>query len=162
MKTTTEKRMNARDRQRKHREKLKKNADVTDVTKCHAMSHHIDIDIDIDKKEKINKKEKSLFETAWKLYPPRSGGNSKAAARRQWDARIKQGECQSEMLSGVERYKRYCDSTGKSGTEFVKQGSTFFGRDKHYLESWEIPKTQGKPSMRDQLKAAYGGQKALE
>ena len=43
------------------------------------------------------------------------------------------------MWIGAASYRAYCDATGKTGTEFVKQAATFFGPDKHYLELWEIP-----------------------
>lgn len=77
-----------------------------------------------------------LFEQAWAAYPEREGGNSKAAARRQWDARVKAGEDPEVMLAGTKRYAEYCAATNREA-RFVKMASTFFGRDKHYLEQYE-------------------------
>lgn len=84
------------------------------------------------------------FADAMDAYPKRAGGNSRIAAKRAWNARRKQGETPEALLDGVRRYRRFCDATGKSGTEFVQQAVTFFGPAKHYLEPWEIPKPSPK------------------
>ncbi|EPY5418625.1 DNA-binding protein [Klebsiella aerogenes] len=76
------------------------------------------------------------FELAWKEYPKRAGGNSKADAFKAWTARIKSGATAQELTDGVRRYAAYVTSAGKLNTEFVKQASTFFGPSKHYEEPW--------------------------
>lgn len=73
------------------------------------------------------------FERAWKAYPPRAGGNSKAAAFKAYLARIKEGYTPESLYAGVVRYAAYCRSSEKIGTEYVKQGSTFFGPGLHFL-----------------------------
>jgi hypothetical protein len=78
------------------------------------------------------------FEDAWAVYPKRTGSNSKRAAFKAWTARMKTGETAQSMLDGVLRYAAFIQATGKGGTEYVKQAATFFGPDKHFLESWEI------------------------
>lgn len=85
------------------------------------------------------------FEHAWKLYPKRSGGNSKAAARKAWQARLKAGVSADDMIDGVERYAAYCNATGRTGTQYVRQAATFFGPDLHFEERFDIPAQTGKP-----------------
>lgn len=79
------------------------------------------------------------FERAWRNYPKRAGGNSKKEALKAWTARVQSGVDPAELAAGVERYARYIRATGKEGTEYVKQASTFFGPNEHWKESWEIP-----------------------
>ena len=43
------------------------------------------------------------------------------------------------MLEGVKRYAGWVSAMGNSGTQFVKQAVTFFGPDRHFEESWEVP-----------------------
>jgi hypothetical protein len=49
------------------------------------------------------------------------------------------------MLSGVIRYKRLCDGTGKTGTERVMQAQRFLGRDELFLEPWGGAVAPGTP-----------------
>lgn len=85
------------------------------------------------------------FEHAWRLYPKRSGGNSKSAARKAWNARLKAGVSADDMIDGVERYAAYCQATGRIGTQFVRQAATFFGPDLHFEERFDIPANAAKP-----------------
>ncbi|EIB0364539.1 helix-turn-helix domain-containing protein, partial [Salmonella enterica] len=70
------------------------------------------------------------FEQAWLAYPKRAGGNSKSAAYKAWKARLKEGVNAETMLEGVKRYAGWVSATGNSGTQFVKQATTFFGPDR--------------------------------
>ena len=79
------------------------------------------------------------FEVAWAAYPKRGGGNSKAAARKAWDARIRSGVIASEMILGLDRYAKFIRAKGDEGTEFVKQAATFFGPAEHWKEAWTPP-----------------------
>lgn len=72
------------------------------------------------------------FEACWKAYPARSGGNSKKAAGKAWNARIRSGVSADDLARAVERYAAELRAKGKIGTEFVKQASTFFGPDEHW------------------------------
>lgn len=83
------------------------------------------------------------FETAWKEYPKRAGGNSKSAAWKAWKARLKDGVKPEDMLAGVKRYAAYARATGSVGTQFVKQATTFFGPDRHFEEAWQAPVAPG-------------------
>ena len=82
------------------------------------------------------------FEQAWQAYPKRAGGNPKQAAWKSWLARIRAGIKPADMLAGVQRYAAYITATGKAGSEYVKQASTFFGPDHHFAESWIAPAQQ--------------------
>ena len=84
------------------------------------------------------------FELAWKEYPKRAGGNSKADAFKAWTARIKSGATAQELTDGVRRYADYVTAAGKLNTEYVKQASTFFGPSKHYEELWSFEVPTGK------------------
>ncbi|ECL1755995.1 hypothetical protein ACW3ST_004936 [Salmonella enterica subsp. salamae serovar 42:b:e,n,x,z15] len=83
------------------------------------------------------------FEEAWQAYPKRAGGNSKAAAFKAWKARLKDGVKPEDMLAGVKRYAIYCQTTGNTGTQYVRQAATFFGPDRHFEESWQTPSAPG-------------------
>lgn len=85
------------------------------------------------------------FDQAWSLYPKRAGGNSKAAARKAWAARLKAGASADDMLDGVKRYAAYCAATSREGTQFVRQASTFFGPDLHFEDDFDIPIEVAKP-----------------
>jgi len=92
------------------------------------------------------------FNALWPLYPKRAGGNSKAKAFRQYQARLKQGANESLMHVGAIAYLEFCEATGKIRTEYVMQAATFFGRDEHYLESWDLPIETKKESLADKAK----------
>ena len=76
------------------------------------------------------------FEQAWAEYPKREGGNPKKAAFKAWKARRKAGVPADELLNATRRYAQHCLAHGKAGTSYVKQGSTFYGPDEHYRESY--------------------------
>lgn len=77
------------------------------------------------------------FESAWAEYPKRHGDNPKSRAFKAWNARLKEGHTAEEMTEGVRRYAQWCEATGKTGLETVKQAATFFGPDKGFTEAWE-------------------------
>jgi hypothetical protein len=81
----------------------------------------------------------SGFEEFWADYPKRAGSNPKLRAQQSWNARIAEGVKASEIMAGLTRYRAFLTATGKLGTEFVKQATTFIGRDRSWTESWEIP-----------------------
>lgn len=83
------------------------------------------------------------FEEAWKIYPKRSGGNSKSDAFKAWKARVSSGIAVEDIFAGVERYAAYIEAEGNLNTKYVKQGSTFFGPGMHFTEDWEIQQTSG-------------------
>jgi len=79
------------------------------------------------------------FLDVWRIYPKRSGSNPKGKAFSAFNKRIDEGDSWHELFDGAENYHRYCDATGKVGTEFVMQAATFFGPERHYENDWTIP-----------------------
>ena len=130
----------AAQRKREQREREK---DQAAEAGSHDMSRNVTTDTDTDTEEK--KEQKALvpsgddtagysaeFEACWKIYPARAGGNSKKAAGKAWNARIRSGVSADDLTRAVERYAAELRAKGKIGTEFVKQASTFFGPDEHW------------------------------
>ncbi|EGN5525136.1 helix-turn-helix domain-containing protein [Escherichia coli] len=95
------------------------------------------------------------FEQAWLAYPKRAGGNSKSAAFKAWKARLNEGVNPETMLEGVKRYAGWVSAMGNSGTQFVKQAVTFFGPDRHFEESWEVPAVSVAGREDPYFKASY-------
>jgi len=80
------------------------------------------------------------FESSWKRYPKRAGNNVKKDALRCWNARLKEGFSEKELSDAIDRYLIFCQHTGKIGTEFVMQASTFFGPKEKWKQDWSLPK----------------------
>lgn len=78
----------------------------------------------------------ATFVEAWAVYPKRPG-NSKAEALRQWNARVKAGASEHDMLAGTKAYAAYCKAM-KTEPRYVKLAETFFGRSKHYESDWSV------------------------
>lgn len=85
------------------------------------------------------------FESCWQQYPKRPNHNKREAFRK-WQARRRAGVEAAVLLDGVSRYRRHCDSEGKTGTQFVMHAAKFFGRDEHYLLPWDPPVVAHRPS----------------
>ncbi|MCH8504079.1 MAG: hypothetical protein LAT50_07120 [Ectothiorhodospiraceae bacterium] len=85
------------------------------------------------------------FERLWEERPRRAGGDPKPAAFRAWQARIREGRItEAQAHAKVLEYRRYCEGTGKVGTETVQQLATFFGPVKEgYRQDWALPKPAG-------------------
>jgi len=76
------------------------------------------------------------FEQAWQLYPKRSGSNPKNKAHQCWNARIKEGYSEQDLIAGVKRYASFCKYKQQVGTEFVMQASRFFGTGLEFENNW--------------------------
>lgn len=83
------------------------------------------------------------FAEAWDAYPKRRGDNPRLKAVSAWRARLAEGADPQAMLEGTLRYAEFCRLTGKSGTEYVKQASTFYGPQKGFLEAWDASPSPG-------------------
>ena len=87
------------------------------------------------------------FESLWKIYPKRAGGNPKPRAFKQFTARLKEKVPYSELQAGLERYYVFCKHTGLLNTPYVLQAATFFGaNNESWCEGWELPKAEIKES----------------
>jgi hypothetical protein len=76
------------------------------------------------------------------VYPDRAGDQNWRRALHACQARIAEGHTWTELLDGAERYARFIESTGKLGTEYVKQAATFCGPDKPFLNPWIPPRSK--------------------
>ena len=100
------------------------------------------------------------FCAALAAYPKRAGGDSRAAAYKAWCSRRAVGIAAADMLEGAKRYAMFIRATGKEGTEYVKQGATFFGPNDWWALDWEIPPPSsalngnGKPTAADTMAAS--------
>lgn len=82
------------------------------------------------------------FERLWASYPKRLGSNSKRAAFKAVEARLRQGHTYDQLQAGTLAYAIFCEETDRIGTEFVKQAASFYGPDLHFLEPWDLPGQQ--------------------
>jgi len=77
------------------------------------------------------------FNDLWSKYPKGHCGSKKATSRK-FMARLAEVGCfdteYKAMFNGVARYALYIEATGYS----VKSSETFFGRDRHYTNPFEI------------------------
>ena len=91
------------------------------------------------------------FQELWKAYPVRNGSNPKWQASQSWNARIKQSDDKPTearmMIEGVKRYAKWCEATGKPGTDLVMQTVRFLGTGKEYQNSWICPAPPTKKSQ---------------
>lgn len=87
------------------------------------------------------------FESAWADYPARPG-NSKAAAFKAWQARVKAGASAEEMLSGTLKYAAYCKAM-KTEPAYVKQAATFYGPGEHFSADWTVPRQEVRRALPD-------------
>ncbi len=80
----------------------------------------------------------SEFDQLWKSYPKRAGGNPRGEALKAYRKQRKQHQPE-EFQSGLDRYRAFCEQTGKIGTEYVMQAKRFFGHGKHWQEEFRSP-----------------------
>jgi hypothetical protein len=110
--------------------------------------------------QSAGKKASPQFEQAWTEYP-RKGDTNKRGSLKAWNARVSDGEDPDAMLAGVIRYAAYCRAM-QTENAYIKQPATFFGPDKHYLTSWEIPQRSPHANHRNTAAdtiAAFTGQR---
>jgi hypothetical protein len=90
------------------------------------------------------------FRMAWGQYPKRLGGNSRADAWKAWKARLanpKVPVTEVQMLQGTIRYRDYCEGMHLLGTQYVKQGATFYGPGLHFNEPYDLPPEHLRPKQ---------------
>lgn len=97
------------------------------------------------KKPKAKHAYPDAFEALWITRPARAGGDDKRRALQAWNARISEQHSQESIQAGVDRYRAYCEKTGKIGTEYVKQMATFLGPSDppHFTQDWAAPPNGG-------------------
>lgn len=69
------------------------------------------------------------FEEFWKLYPKRKGANPKKPARDQWDAALKRGSSEDQIIAAVKAGAGF--DREKIGTEYIPQAVKWL-RDRRF------------------------------
>lgn len=87
-------------------------------------------------------------------YPDRAGDQGWRKAQRAAHARLAEGHTSAEIIDGAKRYAAYCETLGKTGSEYVKQACTFVGPDKPFLEPWTPPATKAEARQGRSLSAS--------
>lgn len=100
------------------------------------------------------------FERIWAQYPKRAGSNPKTKAYTAFRRRQSEGITLEAMGVGVERYKRFCEATGKVNTELVMQAARFFGPGREFDNPWDVPRETSVPHT-DQEWLALGEQRGI-
>lgn len=83
------------------------------------------------------------FEHLRRVYPKRAGDQGWPRALQACHARLREGCTWAQIIAGAERYAAFLRSTGKEGTEYVKQAATFCGPQRSFLEPWIPPRDAG-------------------
>jgi hypothetical protein len=95
------------------------------------------------------------------IYPKRSGDQKWHDARKAINARLAEGHTWAEILDGAHRYADWCKTTGKVGTETVKQAATFVGPGKPFLDDWAPPVTKADVRLFANIDAAEEARQRL-
>lgn len=74
--------------------------------------------------------------------PTRVGGQKWRATQKAWNARKTEGYSDDVMVAGAERYHGFADVMIPD-KQYVMQGATFLGPEKHFLADWEVPADAG-------------------
>ena len=130
--------MSAAERKRKQRERQRQQHSNGGVTNGHDESRKNTLDKDTDKDTDKDLKT-HMFETAWIVYPKRSGSNPKKHAMECWNARVAEGISPEQMILGTQRYRAFCDHEKITGTKFVMQAQRFFGTGREFENDWSVP-----------------------
>jgi hypothetical protein len=71
-------------------------------------------------------------------YPKRSGDRCLKDGRQRFGLLLKAGMDPETIIAGCERYAAWCDATGKTGTELVRQITTWLNKQSWEAE-WSLP-----------------------
>ena len=120
-------------RQSRKRKRDRESGNVTGVT-CH------DVTVEAEAEAEAEKILNAQFERFWEAKPKRSGSNPRKPAQKAFQARVKDGVDPEVLIAGAKRWRAYCDATGQTGTQYVKQvqfwlSPTYEG----WSEPWDAP-----------------------
>lgn len=87
-------------------------------------------------------------------YPARRGDRCRPQGIAKFQARLKAGVTPEEILAGCQRYRAFCDATGKTGTEFVQQYPTWLNRE-GWREEWSFGEDVAAEAPTDERQAFY-------
>jgi len=105
---------------------------------------------------------KTLTDSILAQMPSREGSNPKARAVKAINARMAEGMNADTLLDGAMRYAAYIRARDQEGTRFVMQAATFFGPDKHFLESWRINNAKDRPTGKSVSERATAARRKFE
>ena len=129
-----------RKRRQREKEKLLLEDNVTShvtVTQCHATD--IDKDIDKDNKNIYN----SHFQEFWEVYPRKVG---KKKAYKCYQARLKEGYSEEEMITAARNYVAECEKT-KRDAQYIKYPTTFLSVDTPFADYLPTKEEKAKDSI---------------
>lgn len=87
-------------------------------------------------------------------YPNRAGDQGWREAQRAAHARISAGHTTDDLIAGAKRYAEYCEATGNTGTQYVKQAASFLGPENHFLLPWAPPPSKSQLKQDKSLTAS--------
>ena len=159
LRTAEDRRAYMRGYMRERREEESVNNSVNSGKQPLAVLANKDKDKDKDKNKDKNKLTTAPavpreFAEFKEVYPSRSGGQRWSRALKAIRARLKEGHQWTDLLEGARRYSTYCDSLGRTGTEYVMQPATFCDTDKLFLEAWQLPATKSEVQQGKNIDAA--------
>lgn len=82
------------------------------------------------KNNNISPAKSNGFETAWNVYPRKK---DKGAARKAYEARLRDGWTPDELLTAVQAYADECRKERRE-EKYIKHGSTFFGVSTPFID----------------------------
>jgi hypothetical protein len=96
------------------------------------------------------------FDDFWFAYPPRKGGNPKAAARTKWDVAIKKGVEPEIIVNAALKFRDEMRESESLGTSFVPMARTWLFQQR-YLDYVPDPDKQERNAKTDadMLKRGY-------
>lgn len=107
------------------------------VTQCHATD--IDKDIDKDNKNIYN----AHFQEFWEVYPRKVG---KKKAYKCYQARLKEGYSEEEMITAARNYVAECEKT-KRDAQYIKYPTTFLSVDTPFADYLPTKEEKSKDSI---------------
>jgi hypothetical protein len=78
------------------------------------------------------------FELLKNEYPKRPGGQGWGSVKKLVPRAIQSGATWDEILAGTKAYKKWVQSSGKAGTEYIRMAQTFFGPGEWWAEEYEV------------------------
>lgn len=96
------------------------------------------------------------FERVKAAYPRFAGRQDWINAEHACHNRIEQdAQTWDDLVAAAERYARYCDATGRTGTNYVMSPGRFFSAaDRPWLQPWDPPKRNGHDASVSRSKSA--------
>jgi hypothetical protein len=85
-----------------------------------------------------------LWQRFLEAYPKRSGDRCVKDGRQRFGLLLKAGVDAAVIMAGLGRYAAWCDATGKTGTELVRQITTWLNK-RSWEEPWDLP--WGNPTL---------------